>query len=822
MTEREQDSLRGNEELVTDISGRNGASGDSSGNVSRTRLDLTEQDVEPNELDVSALQLNAESPPWLPLVEDYNSSDDELENLNVSADNIVIQEVVRRQLLEDLPEQDALQDQNFEIILENVLDPDAQEQEEDIEPGSESEDEESDDDDGDDDILGGLRDRRQMNLPRLLLSAAEIFTTERIDETYSVRQRIREISSKYDNEKIHLNYQPGYIYSEPLDMRFLGAQNLDIIEFPSFRNNLAAASQLHGISILADGSTIKLYKVDEPSKILEQTFVYAFDTKPDSTTTHQIVGANWTNYPHYINYLTTGTFNGLEYLFTASDDGRVLIFDIAYLAKCHNNALKMNHTKNTDNRAPVTGTVTATGSFQMSASAWGLAVHERLHLLAVSYNTGQVTIFNIKELLQGESNMVQRYVSPYLRHNIPDVCFIDPSPDDVEKGLYREEAFYVACTSIQGDLVIWEFFTGDRLQRFYSETEAIEMHNSVRGLLEEGFEPAQMEFSDEKHDPMFLRVPFEGGRWMCLRNIEEEGWTVNMVSESDFKEVDTFYELSGSEWLNENNVFRQLSVPLHIKYPIPGLNRDEKGDKIEINQQFYDFAMRFVHFTISTTPVHEFDMQSRAEGQQPRNDQPALPLDKQRASLTEHYISSRNKVFTQNNLPSYTQALLKDPPLKNKFLLVTGKKSLYLCRAENLLSNASVNDVFRREIYVSPGASSFDRMNMVKIIPGLSAVVAVSQIGTVAIFRLIRYKSLFTLRQEYVFPVHEMLIHRTPILRAIVGVVVSPVYESNQKPSTTDIHSVKTHRLTIIYKDGFTLSYDLKRLDQGNLDDIIF
>lgn len=811
MSGREEEPAPGNASATTspDTARPNRGDGSPSGD-SLFRAARPPNDVEASDMDdaddftLGVLQLVTDPPPWRPLLDDYSSEGDEPMGTNNFTESIVVRAAMRGHLRQQSLERQALMDQLWAERNEEVNT---------LQDESDS-DEYDDSDDDMNDVLRNLPNR-----PRIVWSAAEISTTERIDNSYDIRQRIREISSRYANEKIHLNYQPGQTYSEPLDLRFLGAQNLDIMEFPSFRNNLATASQLHGLLFLADGSMIKMYKVDEPSKILESTFVFSFDTKPDATTTHQIVGANWTNFPHYINHLITGIMDGSEYLITAADDGRVLVFGVSYLAKRYASALKMNENKSCDNRTPVTGSVQPLGAFQMAASAWGLAVHERLGLLAVSCNTAHVTVLNLKELLGGKGNTVLRYTSPRLGHNIPDVCFIDPTPEDVAKGLFRDEAFYVTCTSIRGDLVVWEFFTDSRLEQFYAETEGVEMHNSI---LPDGFQANQFEFEGEKHDPMFLKIPFEGGRWMIIRNIEEEGWTVNTVSEQDFKDVENFYELSGSEWLNENNVFRQLSVPLYTKYPIPGLNRDENGLPIQLNQQFYDFAMRFIHFTISTIPVSDFDSQSQIEGIRSRNDQQTLPLDKQRPALVEHYISSRNKSSTSSFEPSHTQVLLKDPPLSNRFVIVSSKKSLYLCRAENLLCNASVSDVFRRGTYVSSDSSSFDRINMVKVIPGVSAVITASQLGAVSVFRLVRYKSLFTLRQEYVFPVHEMLIHRTPVLRAIVGLAVTPVYDSSQTPATVDVYAVRTHRLTIIYKDGFLLSYDLKRLDQGNLDELIF
>lgn len=754
---------------------------------------------------------------WGPiLLEDYDSSGEEGETANAFTEEVVIQSTIRGHLRQQSLDRQAIMDQLWAA-------PDNEEEQE-----VEAEMDENEEED-DLETTGTISVGQSPERARIAWSAAEISATERIDDTANIRQRIQEISRRYDNEKIHLSYQPGFPYNDPVDLRYCGAQNLDILEFPSYRNNLAVASKLQGVLFLADGSVVRMYKVDEPSQVLESSSVFSFDTKPDSTTMNMRVGANWSNFPHFINHMITGIMGGIEYLVTAADNGRVLIFEVPTLVRSYINALKLNETKSSDSRTPVQGKISPLCVFQMPASAWGLCIHEQLQLLAVSCNTARVTILNLKEYLAGTSKTVLRYVSPGLRHNIPDVSFIYPTAEDVAKGLYTEDAFYVACTSISGDLVLWEFFTGKRLDAFYQEAsdKNLKMFNTVTHLLGSDIpnESMVMNLPGEPLDPQFLRVPFEGGRWLTLRNIDEEGWTINTVCEKDFKNVESFYELSGSEWLNENNVFRQLSVPLHTKYVIPGLNRDKSGQTIPLNQNFFDFGMRFIHFSISTTSVHHFDLQSHLDGHRPfRIDLRTLPLDKVRQTITDHYISSRNKCGAKPSgfEPSYTQRLLQSPPLNNQFVILTSRKSLYLCRAESFLCNGSVPDVFHRGVYVSGDSAMLDRMNMVKVIPGLSAVVIASQLGSIAVFRLVRYKSLFTMRQEYVFPVHEMLIHRTPVIRSIMGLTVTPIFESDQNPVTTDPHAVRTHRLTVLYKDGFVLTYNISRLDQNKVNELIF
>lgn len=637
----------------------------------------------------------------------------------------------------------------------------------------------------------------------------------------TARQTIDRYRRLYD-EKVVLKNQPGSIYSEPLNAKFLGAQILNLFELPQFRNNLAAVSKHHGLMFLGEDNFVRMYKVDEPSKILEPKCIGMFDTKPEETTPTMRAGANWTDHPHDINCMKIGIMGGEEYLVTASDDGRALLFKVSSLVKRYESFLRVFKSRPYNERRTIVASVEPLKTFHLPASAWGICFHDRLQLLAVSCNSAIVKIFDLKGFLEKTNEDIPCITSPTVQHNIPDISFIDPAPEDVGRGLYRDDAFYLYCISIKGDIILWEFLTGKLFRDFTTLSKGKQMTDIVFPLLEAEMELEPLLLSGEEKDPVFLRIPFKHGRWMTYRAIEEECWTINTIDENDFKEVESFYELSGNAWLNENNVFRQLSTPLHSKYAIPGLNRDNSNQVIPLNQAFIDFAMRFTHYSLLTTALRTFGREPGTRDHNTAgNNQSPMQSDHNRHKMNEVYISGRNK-NTGNTKPDFNQNLLKNPPLNNRFIVVTGKKSLYLCRAENMQCHTSTSDVFRRGEYIALEAVLYDRINMVEVIPGLSAIVLASQLGAVSVFRLVRYKSLYTLRQEFLFPVQENLIHPVPPC-PIAGLTVTPVYESNQVPATTDPHAITTHRLTVVYKMGLVLTYDISRLSKGDtLGELIF
>lgn len=185
-------------------------------------------------------------------------------------------------------------------------------------------------------------------------------------------------------------------------------------------------------------------------------------------------------------------------------------------------------------------------------------------------------------------------------------------------------------------------------------------------------------------------------------------------------------------------------------------------------------------------------------------------LDVIRGNQRDAYIYKR----TQHPQASeYTHQLLRDPPLKNKFVFLTSTKSVHLCRAESLIGNASQGDIFECASYLDRASASFDRLSIVTKLPGLHAIAVASQLGAVSIFRLVKHKTVYSVRQEYVVPVHEMFVHRRHTRRAITGLAAVPVYGAAQNPKTVDQRLVKKYRLIITYLDGLIFVYELTDVD---------
>lgn len=304
--------------------------------------------------------------------------------------------------------------------------------------------------------------------------------------------RIEYFKEAYFNENVVKSIQPAHYFQDTLDVEFSGAQILDNNGHMAFSNNSSVSSNIFPIAIIADGSILRVYNFDATSGVLEYSTVLAFDTSPQETTEIHISAANSPSHPHSITHLHVGYLKGnvCEILVATFDDGRACVWDTNHIYSYFRSALKNACQKKcgADSRGTIflnRNILKPVVTFQTPKSSWGIDIHTRLSLVAISSNDHRVHIYSLQKLtdyymenLNNPSFSVHTLpkdfklstipiaVSPHLPHNIPDVQFIEPSKDDLKKGFRLHETFYLTCTSISGHVAMWEFFMGETLKRF--------------------------------------------------------------------------------------------------------------------------------------------------------------------------------------------------------------------------------------------------------------------------------------------------------------------------------------------------------------------
>lgn len=216
-----------------------------------------------------------------------------------------------------------------------------------------------------------------------------------------------------------------------------------------FRNNLTALSQVYNLYFVAYQGRIFVYR---PRTVPTQTIPRRPDLqlapKP-SVAAFSIGGFLDFRRPHLINHIITGFLGKEEVVVACYDDGDVVAYYVKEVAE------RVFHRRGATTGASSRGPPRRFFHENVGISAWGLAVHEKSRLIAVSSNRHEVTVFAFglasersisKELLaqiprdQTDANVRQRARNWRIvvllgthADNVPNVCFIDDDDGYAEK-----------------------------------------------------------------------------------------------------------------------------------------------------------------------------------------------------------------------------------------------------------------------------------------------------------------------------------------------------------------------------------------------------
>ncbi|ANB14058.1 hypothetical protein AWJ20_5014 [Sugiyamaella lignohabitans] len=631
--------------------------------------------------------------------------------------------------------------------------------------------------------------------------------------------------------------QPGDQYRDSLKLDFCGHTEISVPGLPILRNNIVAASQIWDILFIADRSQILVYEYSAITRRPEERPIFKMETRPSQTTPEMRAGANWTTDPHGINFLMVSQLADKEVLISAGDDGRIQLWYTGQILKAvkkrnagpHSYSSLSNHRpisslESVFIRRQAASEETSANNYTITSpfltlrclkSAWGLSIHKSKRLLATSDNSCVVRVFCLGPYLDGQVSVdeIEIIESPVLDHNIPDVDFIEVEAPE-------EGVCYVSCVSISGQVCMWSFLFGDSSGERKVEENQLSSMESVDSEDEILDSPEASESVTTRHDfnldeymdqsPVNTDIetdnessgdrserhnmePLRNGMWYFEENLKQEGWSINSLYESDFKAVSNLFEVTGNLWLAEEPLFKFI-IRVNKK-TLSGLDiADIKSQSSDHDLLDYP-AIRFVTNEIDSRDIQKLSSSFTSWSSVSQNPYYSLPLCMNKEEMMSAYLSQHGKSFSH----------LRNPPFKNKFFLITTKKSIYLCQAEDLFCNAARSNVFNWESPYGSDEIYFDRLNIVQIIRPLSAVVVVSQIGAISVFRLTQYRGIFGLRQEYAFPDVEKVLFEGTRLRVLVGIAVSPI-----KTGCDQVLNPK-YRLDVVYLDGLVLTYELSR-----------
>lgn len=619
--------------------------------------------------------------------------------------------------------------------------------------------------------------------------------------------------------------QPAAKYESPLNMEYLGRVRVQMPRMPVFRNNLMVASGRFDLLMVANMAEVYIYEYNPVSGVPYDKPSLIVNTRPSETTAVMVQGANWPVDPHGLNYIRLKQLRGREVLLAAGDNGRAYLFYVQELLT----EVRKKNAQRAKNPGPdpldVKSAIEPFLWVSVNSSVWGLDIEPNHDLLAVSNNSHNAVVFFLGPFLDGHvanPALIRRMVSPKLDHNIPDVEFVE-----IEAEYRKPETFYLGCIAISGEVALWEFYYGDSLKNETTLTTTTAAGNEQTDNMavseEEGEEHVEAEspassvsvdsVSEVPHHHAssgegYLMVPFDNGVWWYKEDLRQDGWCIKGVQEQDFKTVNSLYEATGNQWLNEDAIFKYFN-----KESIKILKGD-KNDRSTVQP-----GVRFSNYDIETKFAQALRHSPWSTVAQDRHY--TLPICQKRDIKKSRYLKQRKN----------DHAKLLSPPFNNSFFVCTTKRSLYLCRTEDLYCNGARGNVFNWETPAGSNEGHFDRLSILLVVPALSAVIVASQVGVVSVFRLTRYRGVFCMRQEYCFPRAERHAFADIGSQVIAGVSISPIRHSQPgelpefEPDEPDEHyeHQTRFRLSIIHLDNTISTYEISRPkpSEDQLEDLV-
>ncbi|KAL7798587.1 CRT10 domain-containing protein [Trichoderma ceciliae] len=237
-----------------------------------------------------------------------------------------------------------------------------------------------------------------------------------------------------------------------------------------YRNNLTALSQAYNLYFVAYQGHIFVYV---PRSIPKQTIPRHPDLQiypQPSKEAVSIRGCVDPITPHTINHIITGYLGEEEILVACYDDGDVVAYYVKEIANSVSSKRDIPTTQRSSRKAYISRPLRLFFHENVGHTAWGLAIHRKSRLIAVSTNRFEVTVFafalatcrkksrDIREFCDccqscdsTESGIPRRarnwrivVALGTLASNVPNVCFVDSEDGQAEK---------VCAIDIKG--VIW-------------------------------------------------------------------------------------------------------------------------------------------------------------------------------------------------------------------------------------------------------------------------------------------------------------------------------------------------------------------------------
>ncbi|CAD1813461.1 CRT10 family protein [Candida parapsilosis] len=609
-----------------------------------------------------------------------------------------------------------------------------------------------------------------------------------------------QVKIERDRNEFLLQQAPAEKFHNGLKLRAIGETTLTPMkDCMRYRNNLSCIfSQDSDYLVIGVGSWLNIYDFDPIKNLPNGKPRLRFDTKPSfSSTTDQVV-STWPHFPHGINFIRSCQFLGKTVVCACVDDGRLLIW---FAERFIEQMKPLDPSGERDDFRNLA--ISPDFKLRLSASVWGLDIRE--NIIVASDNSQSVVLLFYHEL-DGRFYHVK---SQQVLHNVPSVSIVK----------YTEETIHVACASISGELIIFEFhfvlnagpldksaldfFTNGRVYYTDPLIESLEYGNGDDDVYRRHRNHDLYDDLISRGNNVFKRVCFQEPLIVSRCVLNEDCWTVQPFHHNWFLPVGSLQSVFGDcEIDDEKEQSRIIAESAILKGKRGHKSHEERIDDSESdgiigNQTSLGVAAKYQFYKSES-----IDFNGVAD--------PTIripPVAKMTNISDEYKRIHRDFILYE-----------KRRNLVDDFLVVTTSKKAALFKYPSLYCPCATNPLFNLDLGRKQDSCYSNRLSISAVIPELSCFIAVSQQGMVTIMRLCTYRGVYGMRQEHVFPnAFRMAVAETGDYRSIVGLSVREKgSQEGANNGDCDCGIVGGEKnspsflLHILYDDGTLFGYDLK------------
>ncbi|KAG5419917.1 hypothetical protein I9W82_001797 [Candida metapsilosis] len=543
-----------------------------------------------------------------------------------------------------------------------------------------------------------------------------------------------------DKDSFHINIEPRkeqiLLQQAPAE-KFYNGTNLNAIgttalksEMDSikYRNNLTCifSHESGDYLVVALRSTLQIYDFDPVTNLPNETPRLMFDTRPSITTETDLLATSIPVFPHNINYIKSCQFLGKTVVCTCIDDGCLLIWFVDRFIEQMQNFKPSIEEEDFRNLV-----ISPDFKIRMSASLWGLDIKD--NFVVTSDNSRCVVLLYYHE----QDGRFYHARSENLGHNIPSVSIIK----------HTEHTVQVACVSITGEVVIFEFefkLVAGPLSKFDLEffqhrrvyytdllTESLEYGNGDDGWYRRRHQ-GQYNQSDfiSNAENAFKRVEFSKPTTVSRCAVKEDCWTIQPFHPNWFLPVGSLQSVFGDCEIDDEKERGRIlaeSEALNKKgrdFQNKNENGEDDGTSLGIAASYQFYKSESIDFKGVEPPIIR------------------MPATAKLANVNGEYHRILKDIALHEKVENFV----------DDFLIVSSSKRIALFKYPTLYCPCATNPLFNLDLHEKRESSHANRLSISAVIPELSCFIGVSQQGIVTIMRLCTYRGVYGMRQEHVFP----------------------------------------------------------------------